>query len=571
MINTEKKVCRMTAWLLAKFGIRDVVISPGSRNTPLIIAMHREERLRCHVVVDERSAAFLGLGMALASGCGAAIVCTSGSALLNYAPAVAEAYYRHIPLVVISADRPAAWIGQDDSQTIRQPGALSNMVLAECNLRDDIHKTDSTGDWFACRELNHVLLTALFGRRGPVHINVQLSEPLNRQVEVGVGEDNFKKIELIAAPGRISPSQSRDMASELSGKRVLVAGGFHSPDDLLGKALGRIARLPNVAVLVEGTANIHARGVHEAPDRILSGISDEDLAILRPDVLITFGGALVSRRLKEWLRLCSPGEHWHIGENEATIDTFRCLTRRVEIPAAGFFPRLSGAMTHIGSSGAIKDSYSTRWDMLARQACDNSSKFITGAPWSDLIAVNSLLNLLPRTANLQLGNGMSVRYGLLHDLSGFHRVDSNRGVSGIDGCISTAIGAASFYNGMTFLIVGDMSAQYDIGALAAASLSPRLRIIVLNNGGGSIFRTINSTRSLPEREMYLCCPNSISLAEIAEGYGIRYFQAHNLTELKSVSNEFTSDGGGCAILEIFTDGEISADVMRAYMSRSKSI
>ena len=181
MADTDKSVVRILFNLLEAHGVRRVVCSPGSRNAPLLIAADARKRLETSVVIDERSAAFVALGMAMVSRRPVALVCTSGTALLNYAPAVAEAYYQGVPLIVISADRPLEWIDQDDSQTIRQPEALRNFVKGSYSLSDR-EQCDRPG-WYETRIVNDAILTALAPKQGPVHINVRLSPPLGATVD----------------------------------------------------------------------------------------------------------------------------------------------------------------------------------------------------------------------------------------------------------------------------------------------------------------------------------------------------------------------------------------------------
>lgn len=564
MVNTDKRICRMTAAVLAGYGVKDVVVSPGSRNTPLVMAVCRLSSFNIHQVVDERSAAFIAVGIASVSNLPVAVICTSGSAVLDFAPAVAEAYYRNIPLVVISADRPVAWIDQLDSQTIRQNGILDNITVASSALDDECED-----DLYQNRLLNDTLVKALYGRRGPVHINVHLSAPLSCETSVDPVGEYHRLVEYVEPPQIISTTQSRHFAEELRGKNVLVVGGFHNPDARLGKALGELAALPQVAVVTEGLANIHAAGILNTPSAILSGITSETKKGLVPDVVISFGGSLVSSELKEFLRSCDAAHNWCVGRNETTIDCFRTLTRRIEVDPAGFFPRLAGAMAYMNRRQPMASGYSAAWHTAASEASASSDDFLSSAPWSDLAVAGHILDRIPSSANLQLGNGMSVRYASLHDLGIFHRVDSNRGVSGIDGCIATAIGASSKYNGLTYAIVGDMSATYDMGALAYSAMSPRLRLIVINNGGGGIFHFVKTTRELPEKSLMVNSPRP-PLKELSEAYGLRYFSADNFGSLSDALAAMSDKEGGAAVLEVFTDGELSADIAREYFSRNKT-
>ncbi len=564
MVNTDKGICRMIAAILAGYGVKDVVVSPGSRNTPLVMAVCRNSTFNIHQVVDERSAAFIAVGMASVSNLPVAVICTSGSAVLDFAPAVAEAYYRNIPLIVISADRPVAWIDQLDSQTIRQNGILYNITVACCDLDDECED-----DLYQNRLLNDTLVKALYGRRGPVHINVHLSAPLSCETSWDAVGEYHRLIEYVESPQVISTSQSRHFAEELRGKKVLVVGGFHKPDARLGKALGELAALPQVAVVTEGVANIHATGIFNTPSAILSGITSETRKRLEPDVVISFGGSLVSSELKEYLRSCDAAQNWCVGRNETTIDCFRTLTRRIEVEPAGFFPRLAGAMTYMNRRQPVPSGYSAMWHTVASEACVSSENFINSAPWSDLAVAGHIIDRIPPSANLQLGNGMSVRYASLHDLGTFHRVDSNRGVSGIDGCIATAIGASYKYNGLTYAIIGDMSATYDMGALAYSAMSPRLRLIVINNGGGGIFHFVKTTRELPEKSLMVNSPRP-PLKELSEAYGLRYFSADNFVSLSDALTTMSDKEGGAAVLEVFTNGELSAEIAREYFSRNKT-
>lgn len=246
MLDTSNKTCRCIASLLVAHGVRDAVVSPGSRNAPLLMALSRQKQLNLISVVDERSAGFVALGMAVTSGRPVALVCTSGSALLNYGPAVAEAYYRRVPLIVISADRPVEWIGQDDSQTIVQPGALSGYVKRSYDLPAD---SEGRQMWYENRLVNDALITAISGRRGPVHINVQIAEPIN-----GLSDNHDdacdrvmnRVVSLIRPATSFPTSAARALGSTIASPvKVMIVAGFLPPDKTLNKAMLRLSNLPN--------------------------------------------------------------------------------------------------------------------------------------------------------------------------------------------------------------------------------------------------------------------------------------------------------------------------------------
>lgn len=544
MRQPVKYNCRLVAQALVAYGVRHVVVSPGSRNAPLMMAVTRVGALKPVSVIDERSAAFVALGLAAVTGAPVAMVCTSGSAMLNYAPALAEAYYRKLPLVAVTADRPAVWIGQDDSQTIRQPGALANIVIDQCSLPvlgDTAEPSDDSmalARRDAVRSLNRVLTAAVTHRQGPVHINVEIDEPLGLETSIDENIREFQKIDTVYPDPKISVATARMLANELSGRRVLVFGGFHAPDARLSAALNRLAALPSVVVVAEALANVHGAGIMQFTDGMMK-LSPE-----RPDVLITFGGAPVSRIFKEYVRR-GELEHWHVGANDAIIDMSLNLTRRIEMHASDFFGRFAGAMCH-GTRGVQPDSFKQSW----QSAAESHRRDVAGRdrwPWCGLSAIGDLIGLLPDTANIQLGNGLSVRHAQVFDLRRFHRVDSNRGVSGIDGCISTAVGAALAYKaGPTVAVVGDMSALYDMGALASVRLCDNLKILVVNNNGGQIFRTIKATRDIPEMEVFLACRVPDYLRSTATGFDIRYMAVTDRDTLQKAA-ELIDTPGSCII------------------------
>lgn len=561
MNTTDKLSCNILADLLIAHGIKDVIVSPGSRNSPLIVALARRKELNLHVVIDERSAAFIGLGMAVQSFRPVALVCTSGTALLNYAPAVAEAFYRAVPLIVVSADRPSEWIDQDDSQTLWQQNALAPYVKRSCDI--GAHLEFANGEWMCDRVINDVLLEAVCGRRGPVHINVRLDSPLNRMCERP--EDSSRVIRMMTPPLELSTAEARRLGEKLaSPKKVLVIVGFHEPDERLNRALVKLARLPNVVVMTETIANLHSPLFISRIDMTLRILSKEDRDKLRPDVVITAGGALVSRHIKEWIRSMDRSvEHWHIGLSYVTVDCFKHLSLRIEMEAPVFLRQLASAL-QIHKTAC---DYSRLWHDIYERAIVSHEEYVRNSPWCDLTAFSYITGHLPQRWNLHLSNGTSIRYAQLMDCSRLHRCECNRGVSGIDGCTSTALGASVLYQGVTLLISGDMSFQYDISALASQLMSPKFKMIVLCNGGGGIFRFISATSELPEREEFLAVGSNLPLRKLAEGYGFAYFEASSMAELTTVFPAFIAEYNSPALLAINTPPQLSAEVLKRYFER----
>lgn len=542
MNTTDKETARMLAEAFVAYGVKDIFVSPGSRNTPLLMALSRSEELSVRAVVDERSSAFIALGYALVSQRAVAIVCTSGSALLNYAPAVAEAFYRKLPLIVVSADRPKEWIGQDDSQTLPQPGAFGSLVKGSFALKGEI--ASDTARWETNRAINEALQLALSSRQGPVHINVSFDNPLSNETEPDA--PSFRKVELIRPYPGLNPSEGKRLAAETQGRNVLIVGGFCQPSETMNSAFASLARCGNIVVVAEALANLSCNGVIYTPDLALrSELLDKPDA--KPDIVITFGGSLLSARLKEYLRSVGVAEHWHVGENDSLIDSYFSLTKRIEIPQGNFF-RYFAKLTERQRSSESR--FKSIWMQAARTEESLNRSVVESTGWSEASAINLLMNRLPYQWNLQLSNGLTPRYALRSAAWRFHRRDCNRGVSGIDGSVSTALGASLAFKGTTVLITGDMSMQYDLAALSSTLLSPRLKIVVMNNGGGGIFTKIPTTRNLPELPQLLRCELRLPLEQIAGAYGLRYFRASSIEELEALLPDFEKETSLPALLEV---------------------
>lgn len=544
-------------------GVGDVVLSPGSRNAPLVMAFTAREDIRRHVVIDERSAAFVALGIAQVSGRPVALACTSGTALLNYAPAVAEAYYQALPLIVISADRPHEWIDQDDSQTLHQYEALSNFVKRSYDI------SDADSDWFANRTANDAMLTATAGRPGPVHINVQLSAPLNMLADCP-GTDEERIIRILGKEDAPRREDIDRLARQAAGKRILVVAGFMPPSHRLNNAMAALTALPEVAIMYETLSNLHLGARQSLIDVTLSAMTPGQKEQLRPDIVISLGGALVSRFVKQYLRTYSPAEHWNIGQSHTTVDCFGALTLRVESNPASFIRRFAAALRRHRRDISAADNYKASWDMMRDEALRSHRYYLASAPWSDLSAMELIMERVPDNCNIQLSNGTPVRYAQLLTIHEPHASYCNRGVSGIDGCTSTAVGASLAYNGITLLITGDMSMSYDLSGLALPLKPSRLRIIVLNNGGGGIFRFIEATRQLPCREEYLCADPKLDIKGVAQTFGFSYMRADSKESLIKALDTFYELSDTPALLEVVTNPDTSAEVLTGYMNRTKN-
>ena len=573
MYTTDKRVVDILTGVLKGHGVKNVVCSPGSRNIPLLLGFKDCADIQTHMVVDERSAAFVALGMAQTSGRPVAIACTSGTALLNYAPAVAEARYQGIPLIVISADRPEEWIDQDDSQTIRQPGALENIVKKSYDISDRDAARDGDGRWYANRIFNDALLTAMEKKRGPVHINIRFSPPLNGVVTDADADDSRgseqRIVRAIYPEPRLDTAEMAALTDKAVHSRILLVCGFMTPDAKVNKAVNQLRRHGNVVVMAETISNLHLPEEDYAIDTMLCCEKPE-----YPDLVISIGGALVSRMLKEYLRNipadCRP-EHWSVGYNDTTIDCFQSLKLRIETDPGNFLSRLSGAMASYRRHFKAEESelscvsdYASVTNAVRKACIKRMNALADSAGWCEASAISLITKRIPGSDNLHVSNGTPIRYVQIMSRSIPHAEFCNRGVSGIEGSTSTAVGGALVANRAdTWLLTGDMSLMHDLGGLyAAQSLDANIKILVVNNQGGGIFRFIKSSRHLEIREEMLCVSNSgnYSVKDVAEAFGFDYYPVSDLKELKRAMTEI-KEKRGSSMIEIAVDGRESAKIL----------
>lgn len=560
METTNNEICRALAELSVAHGVRHAVLSPGSRNAPLLVAFARETAISHYVVIDERVAAFMAVGMAARLQEPVVLVCTSGTALLNYAPAVAEAYYRHVPLIVISADRPDEWIDQDDSQTIRQRGIFAPFVKSSYHLPVDAG--DELNMWYATRMINEAMLVAAASTPGPVHINVPLREPLCGTA--GYTPGKYRKMQMMRPARQLAAADLSALTTEFARHdKIMVFASLASPSADFQAALSRLAALPQVIVLTESVANVHDAQFIPTVDRVLTAIDNSEKPGYAPSLLITVGGAPISRMAKVFLRRYAPAVHWRIGGEQHIIDTMQSLTCQIDADPAWLLEQLA-------QSPSCDSGYAALWKTREAEAGHLHDNFVQAAPWCALKAFSILLPSLPEGVSLHLSNGTSVRYAQLFDTPQVARTYSNRGVSGIDGSTSTALGSACVDEGTTLLITGDMSFAYDAGGLATGYAMPRFKIVVLCNGGGGIFRFIKGPSDLPELEECFEVKRRIPVEGYAALHGFRFFKAASTEELREVLPHFWAEEKQPALLAIETDGVTDAAVLRAYMRRARS-
>ncbi len=561
-MNTSKPIIRQLVQTIALKGVKYCVISPGSRNAPLVIAFNALKSIQCLTVIDERSAAFFALGIAQQSGRPVALVCTSGSALLNYAPAIAEAFYQKIPLLLLTGDRPPEWIDQDDGQTIRQSSLFANYVKASYTLpADDAHPDDL---WFARRIASEAVNKAR-ETSGPVHINVPLREPLYGETDTN--DAGVRDIELVPVVKSLTPERVKEL-SDLWKKahRRMVICGMGKPDEKVNGLLSSLAKKHSAAVLTETTSNMRDEAFVCNIDGYFERLTEKEKKELAPDLLITFGGPVTTKKFKAYLRKYNPAEHWHISPEGSHTDTYQSLTRVLPLHAADVLAILDRAKP------ARPGNYAGKIIKIASGALKDLAEYGRQIPFSDLKAFQMIWKRLPENSLVHIGNSTPIRYANLMPPAGNISYFANRGVSGIDGTMSTAAGAAFASGKLTTLIVGDLGFMYDLNALWNKKLPPNLRIIAINNGGGGIFRIIDS-KSTPLLENYFEAAHFTKLEPFVKAFGVSYCSACDEESLREgLSFLYESSGGKQVssgkpkVLEIFTPRLTNAEVLLRYFS-----
>lgn len=513
MYSTKENILQLAA-LLQRSGIDHIVVSPGSRNAPLVHTFAAHPFFRCFPVTDERSAAFFALGMIQKLQRPVAVCCTSGTALLNYASGVAEACYQELPLLVVSADRPPAWIGQMDGQTLPQPGVFGNLVKKSVQLPEIRTPEDR---WYAGRLINEALLALEHHGRGPVHINLPLSEPLFDFSAAALPE--VRRIRLYT-PVLLPPAALDDFRTDWqrSERRLILAGQASFPAET--RALLRtLAGRGDCVVLAEPIGNLPFPEIIRCFDALLYTLSDSEKASFAPDLLVTLGGHVVSKRVKQWLRNHPPRSHWHIGANGETADLFQALTCQVEGTPAALLQavcsesgRTTGTPADPDITGSGKPHASpppTPFHELWRKRADETLRNIRalvreGIPFSDLSVTQQWLEAIPAGSVVQLANSSPVRNVQLFPPKPDTEVFANRGTSGIDGSMSTAAGYALVHPGPVFLLIGDLSFRYDINCLLNERFPDNLHILLIDNRGGGIFRLLPGLNRSERLEPYIC-------------------------------------------------------------------
>jgi len=552
---SSKRSIQILAHLLQQYGIADIVISPGSRNAPLAIHFSEVDSFNCYSIVDERSAAFVAIGMAKSEKKPVAITCTSGSAVVNYYPAVTEAFYQNIPLLVLTADRPTDFVDIFDGQTIRQKDVFHQHSYGDFQLLEDSKENAEDINFDTIKKA----IELCFEKQGPVHINIPLEEPLYELVSELPPFPTVEKT--IRHKDYEVPSNL--IAEWHTSQRIMILVGTRDYSPELENQLTQLVKNHSVVVLSEANSNLYHEKFFRHIDRYIFNFTEEDYKKYAPDLLITVGQNVVSKKVKQFLRSARPKQHWHLDEVWQP-DTYFSLTEKIEVKPEVFFSKL------LKFINLEPRPYFNLWDVLRDKKDAKHQQFLNTVEFSDFYFFNKASQTVPENYNIHFANSSAIRYAQLFDF-GKRKMYCNRGTSGIDGSTSTAMGFAIKNANPTLLITGDLSFFYDINGLWNQYIPPFVRIIIFNNGEGNIFKIIPGPGNANPNTLdeFIATKHRKNAEHLAKHFGFSYIRVEDDLTLDRVLENFFKPDALPKILEVNTYGKNSADVQKAYFNFMK--
>tara|TARA_S200000501_G_scaffold107131_1_gene100556 strand:- start:4855 stop:6624 length:1770 start_codon:yes stop_codon:yes gene_type:complete len=564
-----------------KFDFFDVVISPGSRNVPLAIGFASNKKFNCYSIVDERSAAFFAIGLSQKSKKPTILICTSGSALLNYYPATAEAYYSELPLIILSADRPEYKINIGDGQTINQSNVFEKNILYSNTLKQDCsHATEEIiksnlqkivnekADFSKIEKLqksiqknNEEIIEIAFNlsinKMQPVHLNVPMEEPLyefNDSPSISVKVK--KKIEKNTS---IKDLDNYYKAINKASK-IMILFGVSDGNILSKKSIQKINSCSSIIVMKEHTSNIFNESFISNIDRLIGPIelqsnSDSVFDELSPEIVISLGGMIVSKKIKSFLRNYKPQKHFHIGNN-ISKDSFYSGVKHIKTTANKFFENID-----LNKSDS---KYFDKWNQLDSSKLDLHNRYMKAINFSDLKVFEILTNWIPKKYNIQVANSTPIRYFQLFDLKNKNMMFANRGTSGIDGSTSTSIGSSIQNDSPVLMVTGDLSFFYDVNALWNSYIPKDFRIIIINNSGGGIFKILPGFKENNLFSEFIETQHNLSARLIAKMFNFNYTRVSTKFGLNLYLRTFFKNSKKPKILEIKTSSIKSTKILKDY-------
>ncbi len=552
MFSNKENINILTS-LLIGHGIRKAVVCPGSRNAAIIHNLYSSASIDCYSVTDERSAGFYALGMSLADNEPVAVCVTSGSALLNLAPAVAEATYRHHGLIVISADRPQSVIGQLEGQTLVQPGSYNDLISKSVTLPEPVNDEER---WYCNRLVNEALMAVRCHGRKSVHINLPISEPMFVFDKENLPDERIIRME---TPCRVTVNVYKNLIERLlSAERPMIAiGQINGPDESTERAIKAISE--RFVTVCEPLSTRY----YTPFDLALGQMEDDDSYL--PTFVLYLGGTFVSKRIKSFLRKASACECWNVSEDGEVHDTFRNLSCVIEaVPNDVLVSVASHIKEHNADDTDCQKEYFRKWQCAFDDAVGQIQGFCP--EFSQPLAIKEFetsLEDMDYEFHVHYANSTSVRLGNLY---AGHYVWCNRGVNGIEGSLSVAAGFSLSTDDMVFCVIGDLSFFYDQNALWNGRLKGNFRVLLLNNGGGGIFRNLPGLTQSNAYDEFISARHHAGAKGVCSQNDIGYISARTWEEMQlGLVTLLTEQTKRPMVLEVFTDMETDGKVMKELM------
>lgn len=537
MYVNDKMVLQLVA-LLKKFGIKRIVVSPGSRHNKLINSLEADGSFKLYLVVDERSAAFFALGLIQESDEPVAVTCSSGTACMNYGSAIVEAFYQRLPLLVLSSDRVPELLNQCEDQMYDQASTFIGCTKYHCELPVIDTPRD---EWYCNRLINEALIELTHHGRGPVHINIPFAAHHGAAYNVETLPD-ARKITIHQLPFKESEWQM--ISSRLNNKKVMIIWGQAvSPLKEVETSENAFAEKYNVAVLTDKMSNCHAKNAIINTTITMSIMKDQQIPSLQPDIVISVGANYIfNNEIKAFLKK-GKAEHWQVGLEDKVCDPFHTLTDIFEMPEAYFFNMLVDNCV-----SKSEGTYYTDWKTIA------DLPTVPDMQYCELYAITKLMSQLPANCDLQLANSQTIRMAHYIPIKESIRVNCNRGVNGIDGSMSTAVGFGADSDKPLFYITGELSFFYDMNSLSIRHLSKKTRILLINNQGGAVMYDKPRNTATNELPIYLAAGESKVAKGWVESLGFKYLTATNKKDVDAGVNVLLDESiNSPVLLEVFTN------------------
>ncbi len=555
MYSTNKSVQQLVA-LLKSYNIKDVVLSPGGSDIPIIHSIEMDSFFTCYSVVDERSAAYFAMGVAQNKNSPVAIVCTSGSAVCNYLPGITEAFYQDVPIVAITADKNPLYQGQLEIQKINQDNIFGEVVKKSVTL--PVVNSEEE-EWLCNRLINEALLELNHHGCGPVHINI----PIVGRTDLYDCDMNLKVRKISRTEIDAADSTWKSHAETLlNAKKILVIVGqnlMFSKEDI--ENMNTFFKRFNCVFATEKLSNLECDGT--VSSYILSEVCALDsLSMLTPDIVISIGNNLAAYQLKPYLRNHSKHiKNFLVHPNGKVRDAYRCLSDIFECTSSYFFKKI---ISYTNDTNASDMSYYNDWQSSIQKV------ELPEFEYSNFYLAQELAKVMPANSTLHLAILNSTRIMQFFDFKHNIRTYSNVGTLGIDGCFSTFAGQAAATEELAFLVIGDLSFFYDMNAAGLRSIGNNVRVILLNNGGGSEFHFFMGKSRIPTINAYISAQHSNVAKGWIESLGYKYFEAKSKDDISLAMQEFGEKSDRPLFLEVFTSMEEDAAKTNEFYHENQS-